>query len=107
VQALFQLHRVESTEMLARIHAAERRLERLVLDGTLMARSEDALIVPAPVDAMSWNADLRGFAERVGTQGGERRIYVRGGATPLAREQLAALDWTLVAWPDPADGTPR
>jgi hypothetical protein len=32
-------------------------------------------------------------------------MYVRGGATALAREQLAALGWTLVAWPDPAGAT--
>ena len=98
---------VESAQMLARIHAAERRLERLFLDGTLIARSGDTLVVPAPVDAMSWNAQLHGFAERVFGQGGERRMYVRGGATPLAQEQLAALGWTLVAWPDPADMTSR
>jgi len=98
---------VESAEMLARIHAAERRLDRLLVDGTLIAQSESVLVVPAPVDALSWNADLHGFAERVGAQSGERRIYLRGGATPRAREQLAALGWTLVAWPDAADGSPR
>ncbi len=94
---------VESSEMLARVHAAERPLERLSLDGTLIAQRGDTLVVPAPVDAMSWNADLNGFAERMVGQGRERRMYVRGGATPLAQEQLAALGWTLVAWPDPAD----
>ncbi len=94
---------VESSEMLARVHAAERPLERLSLDGTLIAQRGDTLVVPAPVDAMSWNADLHGFAERMVGQGRERRMYVRGGATPLAQEQLAALGWTLVAWPDPAD----
>jgi hypothetical protein len=98
---------VESAEMLARIHTAERPLDQLFLDGTLIAQSGDALVVPAPVDAMSWNAQLHGFAERVVGQGGERRMYVRGGATTLAQEQLAALGWTLVAWPDPTDATPR
>jgi len=98
---------VESAEMLARIHAAERRLDRLFVDGTLIAQSEGMLVVPAPVDALSWNTELHGFAERVGDQSGERRIYLRGGATPRAREQLATLGWTLVAWPDAADGTPR
>jgi hypothetical protein len=91
---------VESAEMLARIHADERRLERLFLDGTLIARSGDALVVPAPVDALSWNAQLHGFAKRVAGESNERRMYIRGGATPLAQEQLAALGWNLVAWPD-------
>jgi hypothetical protein len=93
----------ESAEMLARIHATERPLDRLFLDGTLLARSGDTLVVPAPVDAMSWNAQLHGFAERVAGQGGEPRMYIRGSATRLAEEQLAILGWTLVAWPDPAD----
>ena len=97
----------ESAEMLARIHATDRRLERLFLDGTVIALSGETLVVPAPVDAMSWSAELHGFAERVAGQGGERRMYIRGGATPLAQEQLAALGWTLVAWPDPAEATPR
>lgn len=98
---------VESAEMLARINAAELRVDRLFLDGTLIARSGDILVVPAPVDAMSWNAQLHGFAERVAGQSGERRMYVRGGATPLAQEQLAALGWTLAAWPDTVDGLPQ
>jgi hypothetical protein len=98
---------VESAEMLARIHATARRLELLFLDGTLIARSGDTLVVPAPVDAMSWNTQLHGFAERVAGQGGENRMYIRGGATPLAREQLEALGWTLVAWPDSANATLR
>jgi hypothetical protein len=98
---------VESAEMLAQIHTAERRLDRLVLDGTLFARSGESLVVPAPVDAMSWNAQLHGFAQRVAGQSGERRMYVRGGVSPLAREQLAALGWTLAAWPAPAPAGPR
>jgi len=81
---------VESAEMLTRIHATERRLERLLLDGNLMARGGNALVVPAPVDAMSWNAQLHGFARRVAGQGSELRMYIRGGATRLAQEQLAA-----------------
>jgi len=93
---------VESAEMLARIHAAERRLERLFIDGTLIAQSGETLVVPAPVDAMSWNTQLQGFGQRVAVQSDERRMYIRGGATPLAQEQLAAIGWTLVAWPDPA-----
>jgi hypothetical protein len=98
---------VESAEMLTRIHAAERQLETLVLEGTLIARSGDTLVVPAPVDALSWNAQLHGFAERVAGQSSERRMYIRGGATPLAQEQLATVGWTLVAWPDPADTSAR
>jgi hypothetical protein len=90
---------VESAQMLARIHAAEGPLERLFLDGTLIGQSGDTLLVPAPVDALSWNAQLHGFAERVAVRGAEQRMYIRGGATPLAQEQLAALGWTLVAWP--------
>jgi hypothetical protein len=73
----------------------------------MIRSSKDTLVVPAPMDAMSWNADIHGFAERVGDQGGERRIYVRGGATALDQEQLAALGWTLVAWPDRAQTSPR
>jgi len=96
---------VESAEMLARIHATERPLNELFLDGTLVARGEDALVVPAPVDAMSWNAELHGFAERVARQRGECRMYIRGGATALAQEQLSALGWTLVAWPEPGDAS--
>jgi hypothetical protein len=42
-----------------------RRTVKLGLDGTLIARSGDALVAPAPVDAISWNAQLHGFAKRV------------------------------------------
>jgi hypothetical protein len=96
---------VESAEMLARIHAADRRLDRLFVDGTLIGQSGDTLVVPAPVDAMSWHGELHGFAERLVSQGDEHRMYVRGSATPLAREQLAVTGWTLVDWPDRADTT--
>ncbi|MGA7982923.1 MAG: hypothetical protein WCA32_22205, partial [Chromatiaceae bacterium] len=98
---------VESAEMLARIHAVEGGLARVLLDGTLIAQRGDTLVVPAPVDATSWNAQLHGFAERLAGHDGEHRMYIRGRATPLARQQLAALGWTLLAWPDPADASPR
>jgi hypothetical protein len=98
---------VESVQMLAGIHGAERGLERLSLDGTLMAESDGTLVVPAPVDAMSWHAELHAFAGRLADRDGNRRMYVRGDVTPLAQEQLAALGWTLVGWSDPADTTTR
>ncbi|MEA3275716.1 MAG: hypothetical protein U9Q81_10595 [Pseudomonadota bacterium] len=89
---------VESTEMLSEIHGSIVPIGRLTADPTVAGWTANGLIVPAPVDAMSWTPMLYNFAHRPDLSVVERTIYIRGGATELAQTQLAALGWRLRPW---------
>jgi hypothetical protein len=68
--------------------------------GVLIGHDENgSVVVPAPVDYISWTERIAGFAtdpELLGLQ--NRVLWITGKMTPLAHQQLIA------NWLDPARG---
>lgn len=59
--------------------------------------STGVLQVAAPVDFLSWTPDVAEFAHRDDLVGRKPLLLLGGEASPLARNQLGALGWTLAA----------
>ena len=91
-QALFL---ARATEMLAN-HHANAPLASVAAKGTVVGRERGGrVVVPGPVDWVSWHAPLARFATREDLAAPERTILLTGHATKLAREQLESLGWTV------------
>jgi hypothetical protein len=54
-----------------------------------------SLVVAGPVDLLTWNERINRFASRPDLKAKERTLWIRGEATPLARQGLTKLGWTL------------
>jgi hypothetical protein len=68
----------------------------LRVSGTVVARQEDGpLVVPLPVDYLSWTAPVAAFAKRADLAAPQRGFWISGRASPRAREQLEALGWDV------------
>jgi hypothetical protein len=61
----------------------------LTADGTLE--------VAAPVDHLSWTAEVAGFATRDDLPAGPRRLLLGGGCSPAAEAGLRAAGWQVAA----------
>jgi hypothetical protein len=65
--------------------------------GIIVAHDQNGtVIIPAPVDYVSWTQRIAGFAtdpELLGLK--NRLVWITGKMTPLARQQLTANGWTL------------
>lgn len=91
-QALFL---ARASEMLAKHHASA-PLASVSATGTLVGRERSGrVVVPGPVDMVSWNARIARFASREDLVAPERTILLTGRATPLARKQLESLGWLV------------
>lgn len=65
--------------------------------GNLLAAStaDGRMVVAAPFDLVPWTKQVDDFARRADLAGPQRSVLVTGNVTPLARQQLAALGWTV------------
>lgn len=86
---------VGTLRMLAQYHKEVGALDRLELSGTVTGRRDDALIVAAPVDYLSWNEDADRFSSRDDLGGGPRSLYLAGRASDKARAMLKERGWIL------------
>ena len=92
-QALFV---VNTVEMLAHYHENERPLAGIVARGTLMGRTADGeTVVMAPVDYLSWSAQLGRFLDHEDLRSGKRSAWLSGRASPVARKALEDAGWKL------------
>ena len=55
------------------------------------------LVIPAPVDYLSWTEEVAEFAHRDDLLGRKPALLLTGDASPRARAELAALGWSLTA----------
>lgn len=98
-QALFLTRAVER---LARHHAESVPLASLIARGTVIGReSGGRIVVPGPVDLISWTERIARFAQRDDLASPERVMLISGKVSERARSELTALGWTIV------DGNPR
>jgi hypothetical protein len=83
-------------QMLARYHETVEPLGRLVGRGTVIGYNRGgAVVVPAPVDYLSWTQRIGNFARRSDLKTKERTVWLTGKASPRARQEFQALGWSL------------
>jgi len=63
------------------------------------------LLLPLPVDYLSWNADIAGFFDQAALRGSAKLLLVGGDASLLAQRQLSARGWSMKLRA-PFDGAP-
>ena len=88
---------VTSLSMLGQWSQQNSPITRIQVRGILVAHYQDGtVIMPAPVDYVSWTPRFAGFATNPQMLGLQNRVlWITGKMTPLARQQLTANDWTL------------
>ena len=92
-QARFVL---EGLVLLATHHGKEKRIGELLVRGPIVARATDGtLVVPAPIDYVSWTERVARFADREDLAAPNRAILLTGQTTPRAKRELQGRGWTL------------
>ena len=80
--------------ILAGYHKTNDPIAELRVSGTLIGRTKaGALIVPAPVDYVSWTERVAGFAKKPDLSAADREIWLTGRLSPRARQELTRLHW--------------
>jgi hypothetical protein len=75
------------TTPLARVRTFDRFIAAQTRDGKL--------VVALPLDVLPWTELVNAFATRADLRGAGHSLLVAGTVTPLAKQQLAALGWTV------------
>src|SRR5260221_6656231 len=83
---------VTSLEMLGQWSQQRSPIISIGAPGTLIGRDQNgSMIMPAPIDYLSWTERIAGFATDPGLMRVKRRIlWIPAPMTPLARQQLQA-----------------
>jgi len=81
-----------AVRLLGKAHA----LDEVTATGTVVGREKGGgIVVPAPVDYVSWTERVARFANRADLKGSERSIWLTGKMSPRARREFEALGWKL------------
>jgi hypothetical protein len=92
-------------QMLARHHETVERLSAVTGRGTVIGRtSGGAVVVPGPVDYLSWTQRISNFAKRPDLQATKRGIWLTGRMSPRAKQEFAALGWAVHEGVSPQGG---
>ncbi len=87
---------VGAVQMLARHHEQVTPLASLQVQGTVVAQTRDgAIIVPGPVDYLSWTKTIDRFSRRPDLTQPKRVLLLSGEASPRARRELERRAWTV------------
>ena len=71
-------------------------LEEVTATGTVVGRERGgAIVVPAPVDYVSWTERVARFANRGDLKAPQRTILLTGKMSPRARQEFEALGWKI------------
>jgi hypothetical protein len=71
-------------------------LEKVTATGTIVGREKSgALVVPAPVDYVSWTERVARFADRDDLRASERTISLTGKMSPRARSEFEKRGWQV------------
>jgi hypothetical protein len=70
-------------------------LEEVTAIGTVVGREKGGIVVPAPVDYVSWTERVARFANRGDLKASERSIWLTGKMSPRARREFDALGWKV------------
>lgn len=93
---------INSLDMLANYNEKVERLASINVLGTVTGvTNTGALILPAPVDFLSWTKEMKNFKNRQDAkQYIDKRVLINGKLTKLASDQLSALGWKVERRPD-------
>lgn len=88
---------VTSLYMLAQWSRQRTPITSIQVRGILIARDKNGnVIMPAPVDYLSWTPRIAGFATNPALLRLKHRVlWIPAGMTPLARQQLTANGWSV------------
>ena len=83
--------------ILAEYHRTVAPVARLRIAGTLLGDTErGALVVPAPVDYLSWTERVAAFANRPEVAAAkDRQLWLTGRLSPRARQELTGRGWSI------------
>jgi hypothetical protein len=85
-----------SVQMLAALHRTDMRLKEVAARGTVVGiASHGAIVVPAPVDYISWTPQIARLASRPDLRASRRVIRLTGKMSTTARHELKTLGWTI------------
>jgi hypothetical protein len=85
-----------SVRMLAEYHE-KKPITAMAVPGPVIARDQDgALILPAPVDYVSWTERVASFATHPSFQAARQRIlWLSGQMSPRAKQGFTENGWTI------------
>jgi hypothetical protein len=87
---------VEAMELLAFYNEKVAPIKALEKEAPIVGRTgAGALVAAGPVDCLSWTERINRFASRPDLKAKQRILWLRGEATPRARQELARLGWTV------------
>ncbi len=102
VQARFL---TDAVKMLVRLNARS-GLSRITAVRTVVGFSRGgAIMVPAPVDYVSWTQRIANFASRPDLKGSRKVALVTGQMSPIAKQHFQALGWTVACFGENADNS--
>jgi hypothetical protein len=86
-----------SIRMLTEYHEKKKPIIAIAAPGPIIARDQDgALILPGPVDYISWTERVAHFAKNPDFAAAPQRIFwLTGGITPRAKKEFEANGWTI------------
>jgi len=85
-----------AVHMLARLHVSGVPIRRVITRGTVVGITADgAVVVPAPVDYLSWTARAGAFASRADLRAARRGVWLTGRMSGAAQQGFAARGWML------------
>jgi hypothetical protein len=86
-----------STRMLAEYHEKKKPIIAMTAPGPVIARDQDgAMIIPAPVDYLSWTERVAAFAKHPSFQAARQRtVWISGQISPRAKQEFEANGWTI------------
>lgn len=87
---------LEALLLLVPQHGKGKHLAELLVVPPVVGRLTDGgLLVPAPIDLVSWNERVDQFVHRPELAAPKRTILLTGKATPLAKSEIAKAGWKL------------
>lgn len=92
----------DAVGMLVRYNDTQVPLARLLVRKAIVGQDRNgAIVAEAPVDYVSWTPDVSYFARRRDFQGHQRKLWVTGQLSPLAKRNFALLGWSVNEHADP------
>jgi hypothetical protein len=85
-----------AVHVLARLHVGGVPIRRVITRGTVIGITPDgAVVVPAPVDYLSWTDRAGAFAARADLRAARRGLWLTGRMSGAAQQGFAARGWTV------------
>ncbi|MBM4255477.1 MAG: hypothetical protein FJ147_06210 [Deltaproteobacteria bacterium] len=85
-----------STRLLAHYHKTVSPLIGITIVGTIVGWNQEGnIIVPSDVDYIAWTRRIAEFAQHPNLQTPERHLWISGKFSPLAKQELRSLGWTV------------